>query len=138
MIFSTLVMCPKTDTRYGFTEACGLILKSRTFDEHGKLCPQDGTVYKLESWKEGGYLVSDKNNPGGEIMFSSKTLAKGYYKLEDGLSNASSSTDSEDVQWFRTGDIAQLNPINGTLRIVHRRKELNKLKMGKYVSLTKV
>ena len=83
-------------------------------------------------------MVNDQNRPGGEILLSSKTLAKGYYKLEDELSNAAFSKDSEDIQWFRTGDIAQLNPINGTLRIVDRRKQLIKLKMGKYVSLTKV
>ena len=53
--------------------------------------------------------VNDKNQPGGEILLSSRTVAKGYYKLEDEFSNASFFTDPEGLRWFRTGDIGQLD-----------------------------
>ena len=36
----------------------------------------------------------------------------------------------------RTGDIGQLLPKTGTIRIVDRRKDLVKLQMGEYVSLS--
>ena len=134
--FFRLVMCPTTITGYGLTESCGNGIQSNNMDP--QMSPQDGFVIKLQSWKEGSYLVNDKNQPGGEILLSSRTVAKGYYKLEDELSNASFFTDSEGVEWFRTGDIGQLDPISGTLRIVDRRKDLIKLQMGEYVSLSKV
>ena len=38
----------------------------------------------------------------------------------------------------RTGDIGQLMPKTGTIKIVDRRKDLVKLQMGEYVSLSKV
>ena len=40
--------------------------------------------------------------------------------------------------FFRTGDIGQLMPKTGTIKIVDRRKDLVKLQMGEYVSLSKV
>ena len=40
--------------------------------------------------------------------------------------------------FYRTGDIGQLMPKTGTIKIVDRRKDLVKLQMGEYVSLTKV
>ena len=110
--FFRLVMCPTTIVAYGLTESCCNGMGSSKNDP--QLCPADGLVLKLESWKEGGYLVNDENQPGGEILLSSKTLAKGYYKLENELSNSSFFTDSNGVQWFRTGDIAQLDLIAGT------------------------
>lgn len=40
-------------------------------------------------------------------------------------------------RWFRSGDIAQLEP-EGVLKIIDRKKDLVKLQFGEYVSLGKV
>ena len=42
------------------------------------------------------------------------------------------------MHWFRTGDVGHLNPTTGSLSIIDRRKDLVKLQMGEYVSLSKV
>ena len=54
------------------------------------------------------------------------------------MSNAAFYTDSEGMHWFRTGDVGHLNPTTGSLSIIDRRKDLVKLQMGEYVSLSKV
>ena len=136
--FFKVVICPKTLLGYALTESCMGGAISKESDEIGELSLQDGIVFKLESWAEGGYQVDDENYPGGEILISSKTLAKGYYKIQDKITESSLFTDTNGVKWLRTGDIGRLNPKNGALRIVDRRKDLVKLQMGEYVSLVKI
>jgi len=136
--FFKICICPDIGIGYGLTEA-GLLSCSNRFDELGECGrPLFGTTLKLESWEEGGYLVSDENGPRGEVIINSKSLAKGYYKLQDVSANAAFVIDSEGKRWFRTGDIGQFSPVTGNLRVIDRRKDLVKLQMGEYVSLSKV
>ena len=71
-------------------------------------------------------------------MLNSKSLANGYYNCPDEMSNASFYTDSEGTRWLRTGDVGYLNPTTGSLSIIDRCKDLVKLQMGEYISLSKV
>ena len=82
--------------------------------------------------------MNSKDGPRGEILLSSKSLAKGYYNCPDQMSNASFYTDSESIRWFRTGDVGHLNLTTGSLRIIDRRKDLFRLHTGECVSLSKV
>ena len=137
--FFKTVICQQTSLGYALTESssCGMV--SNRGDEIGEVgIAAVGIVIKLESWKEGGYLVNDKEGPRGEILLSSKAVAKGYYKVEDDASNSAFFMDNNGTKWFRTGDIGHLNPLTGSMRIIDRRKDLIKLQMGEYVSLSKV
>ena len=137
--FFKICICPEVVIGYGSTECTGGATCSDRFDEVGECGrPMFGTKIKLESWEEGGYRVNDKPGPRGEIILSSKSLTKGYYNLQDESSNASFVLDTNGERWFRTGDIGQINPITGSLRLIDRRKDLVKLQMGEYVSLSKV
>jgi len=100
--------------------------------------PGPGVHIKLENWEEGGYRVTDSQGARGEIVISVRCLAQGYYKCSDPTANSSFITDQDGKRWYRTGDIGSVNPQNGALRIVDRKKDLVKLQMGEYVSLGKV
>ena len=137
--FFKICICPEVVIGYGSTECTGGASCSDRFDEIGECGrPAFGTTFKLESWEEGGYLVTDQPGPRGEVILNSKSLTKGYYNLQDESSNASFTIDSNGERWFRTGDIGQFNPVTGSLRLIDRRKDLVKLQMGEYVSLSKV
>jgi len=137
--FIKICICPDIAIGYGMTECTGGATCSDRFNELGECGrPLFGTTLKLESWEEGGYLVSDENGPRGEIIINSKSVAKGYYKLQDVSANAAFVIDSKGKRWIRTGDIGQFNPVTGSLRVIDRRKDLVKLQMGEYVSLSKV
>jgi long-chain acyl-CoA synthetase len=137
--FFKICICPEVTIGYGLTECTGGAMGGDRFDELGECGrPVFGMTFKLESWEEGGYLVSDENGPRGEVIISSKCLAKGYYNSQDESAKAAFFMDSKGKRWFRTGDIGQLNPVTGSLRLIDRRKDLVKLQMGEYVSLSKV
>ena len=137
--FFKICICKQVAIAYGMTECAGGASCSDMFNEAGECGrPIFGTTIKLESWEEGNYRVTDQCGPRGEIVLNSNSLANGYYKCEDEASNAAFFTDSNGVRWIRTGDIGHLNPLTGSLSIVDRRKDLVKLQMGEYVSLSKV
>ena len=123
---------------YGSTETVGNGMFTDEFDMSlgkvgGPLC---GLRVKLVSWTEGGYCVTDKPNPRGEIHFCSDSVAIGYYQL-DNLSESSFYHDDNNRRWFRTGDIAEVLP-NGCFKIIDRKKDFIKFAFGEYISLGKV
>ena len=137
--FFKVCICDEVVIGYGSTEVTGGASCSDRYDEVGECGrPAFGTTFKIESWEEGGYLVTDKMGPRGEVIIHSRSLTEGYYNLQDESSNAAFITDSIGDRWFRTGDIGQINPVTGSLRLIDRRKDLVKLQMGEYVSLSKV
>ena len=90
---------------------------------------------RLVNWEEGGYTVTDRQGPRGEIVIGGGHVAKEYYGMPE-------KTDEEffndnGKRWFKTGDIGHMMP-DGTIRIVDRKKDLVKLQGGEYVSLGKV
>uniref|UniRef100_A0A803LV37 AMP-dependent synthetase/ligase domain-containing protein n=1 Tax=Chenopodium quinoa TaxID=63459 RepID=A0A803LV37_CHEQI len=123
---------------YGLTETCA----GGTFTEYddttvGRVGPPVPCSYiKLIDWPEGGYLVSDKPMPRGEIVIGGPNVTLGYFKDED-KTNEVYKVDERGMRWFYTGDIGQFHA-DGCLEIVDRKKDIVKLQHGEYVSLGKV
>ena len=119
---------------YGTTEtmagALTMDLDDLTYGRVGS--PLYGVKIKLEDWPEGGYRPSDKPNPRGEIVLGGDRISPGYYKLDECEDDIF--TDSKGVRWFRTGDIGERCP-DGCFKVIDRKKDLQKLANGKYVSL---
>ena len=123
---------------YGATETCAIASVTQKAETTRATCgcPQPGVQIKLTDWEEGGYRVTDKPNPRGEIIIKSKANSSGYFKRDD-LTKESFVQDPDGSYWFITGDIGEILP-NGAIRIVDRKKDLVKLQMGEYISLGKV
>merc|ERR1711915_22090 len=84
---------------------------------------------------EGGYKVTDKPRPRGELIIGGKCVAKGYFKSSETINEDFLIQDGQ--RWFRTGDIGEVDP-EGRIKIIDRKKDLVKLALGEYVSLGKV
>jgi long-chain acyl-CoA synthetase len=97
--------------------------------------PLHGVKIKLIDWLEGGYKVTDKPNPRGELVVSGNFIAKGYYKLDK--QTAEAFEDKDGIRWFHTGDIGEVDE-KGFFKIIDRKKDLVKLQAGEYISLGKV
>ena len=69
----------------------------------------------LENWEEGGYRVSDKPNPRGEIVIGGENISAGYYKLPHKTEEDFFQRDGK--RWFRTGDIGEVHP-DGSIKII--------------------
>jgi len=64
-------------------------------------------------WEDGGYRVTDKPYPRGEVYMGGDNVAMGYYKRPD-------CTDffvEDGKQWIKTGDIAEVHP-DGVFKII--------------------
>ncbi len=90
---------------------------------------------KLVNWEEGGFLITDKPHPRGEIHVGGDNVAMGYFRNEQ--KSAEDFYDEDGRRWFRTGDIGEFHA-DGVLEIVDRKKDLVKLQHGEYVSYGKV
>ena len=40
-----------------------------------------GMKIRLVNWDEGGYKITDKPNPRGELMMGGPSISKGYFKV---------------------------------------------------------
>lgn len=129
------------------TETCaGLSIADTEDDRPGVAgAPIASVEVKLESTPDvcdkGGlpYLSTDRKdvdgNPvwgRGEILVKGSNVTSGYYMMPDKTREVYS-----DDGWFATGDIGQFL-IDGSVRIVDRKKNLVKLKSGEYVALEKM
>lgn len=97
--------------------------------------PNHGVLLRLEDWEEGGYLVTDKPNPRGEIIVGGPSIAKGYFKQPPEVN--AGFFEEFGHRWFRTGDIGEITP-SGCLKIIDRKKDLVKLSHGEYISLGEI
>jgi long-chain acyl-CoA synthetase len=122
---------------YGLTEtAAGSTLMELSDPACGRVGPPlHGLKIKLTEWEEGGYFVTDKPYPRGEVMIGGNCVSAGYFK-NDALTQESF-RDEDGVRWFFTGDIGEMYP-DGSLKIIDRKKDLVKLQFGEYISLGKV
>ncbi|KAF2292466.1 hypothetical protein GH714_023110 [Hevea brasiliensis] len=93
-------------------------------------------VLQLVSWEEGGYRISDKPMPQGEIVIGGFCITRGYFNNQEKTDEVYK-VDEKGMRWFYTGDIGRFHP-DGCLEIVDRKKDIVKLQHGEYISLGKV
>ncbi|CAN8270590.1 unnamed protein product [Cochlearia groenlandica] len=123
---------------YGLTETCA----GATFSEWddpavGRVGPPVPCSYiKLVSWEEGGYRISDKPMPRGEIVVGGNSVTAGYFNNQEKTDEVYK-VDEKGTRWFYTGDIGRFHP-DGCLEVIDRKKDIVKLQHGEYVSLGKV
>ncbi|KAG7578723.1 AMP-dependent synthetase/ligase [Arabidopsis thaliana x Arabidopsis arenosa] len=123
---------------YGLTETCA----GATFSEWddpavGRVGPPLPCGYvKLVSWEEGGYRISDKPMPRGEIVVGGNSVTAGYFNNQEKTDEVYK-VDEKGTRWFYTGDIGRFHP-DGCLEVIDRKKDIVKLQHGEYVSLGKV
>ncbi|KAK9089919.1 hypothetical protein Scep_029001 [Stephania cephalantha] len=123
---------------YGLTETCAGAAFSEWDDTTvGRVGPPLPCAYvKLVSWEEGGYKISDKPLPRGEVVVGGFSVTSGYYKNEEKTKEVYK-VDEKGMRWFYTGDIGQFHT-DGCLEIIDRKKDIVKLQHGEYISLGKV
>lgn len=123
---------------YGLTETCAGATFSEADDTSvGRVGPPLPCCYiKLVSWEEGGYTITDKPMPRGEVVIGGYSVTPGYFKNEAKTKEVYR-VDERGTRWFYTGDIGQFHP-DGCLEIIDRRKDIVKLQHGEYISLGKV
>jgi len=123
---------------YGLTESCASasIMDSGDLSTGSSGPPLQGVQIRLVNWEEGGYRVTDRPRPRGEIILGGENIATGYYKMPD-KTKEDFFTDEAGIRWFKTGDIGRFEE-DGQLTIVDRKKDLVKLQLGEYISLGKV
>merc|ERR1711993_145201 len=78
--------------------------------------------------------VTDRPKPRGEVLIGGNCVADGYFLMEEKTKEDFFFENGR--RWFRSGDIAQLEP-EGVLKIIDRKKDLVKLQHGEYVSYGK-
>ena len=104
-------------------------------DHANTVALMDGVKLRLEDWQEGGYSIHDKPNSRGEIILGTKAASIGYFENPEETKKAF--FNENNVRWWRTGDIGEINKY-GHVSIIDRRKDLIKLQMGEYIALGKV
>ncbi len=127
--FLKIAFCVQILEGYGQTESAGGVTISSSFDpESGHVgAPFPAVEVKLIDVPEMNYKSEDVNKEGrlcprGEICYRGYNVFKGYYKNKE---MTKETVDSEG--WMHSGDIGQLDPIKGIIRIIDRKKNIFKL-----------
>ncbi|XP_075717535.1 fatty acid CoA ligase Acsl3 [Rhinoderma darwinii] len=136
--FMNICFCCPVGQGYGLTETCGAGTITEMWDfSTGRVgAPLVCCEMKLKNWQEGGYFITDKPFPRGEILIGGPNVTMGYYKNER-KTKEDFLVDKNGQRWFCTGDIGEFHS-DGCLKIIDRKKDLVKLQAGEYVSLGKV
>ena len=123
---------------YGSTETCGanMVMDLEDLSIGWTGAPLFGIKIRLVDWPEVGYTHADKPYPRGELHVGGQAVSPGYFEQEEQTKEAFY-RDEKGVQWFRTGDIVEVNAA-GLVHIIDRRKDLVKMQHGEYISLGKV
>jgi len=88
---------------------------------------------RLRDIPELHYTHKDEAGAAGELCLRGPTILPRYHKDPE---NTAAALDADG--WLSTGDIARLNPTNGGLFIIDRKKALFKLSQGEYVAPEKI
>ncbi|KAI1287072.1 Long-chain-fatty-acid--CoA ligase 1 [Halotydeus destructor] len=117
---------------YGSTEAAGMSCMTHWGDYRvGSVgAPLPCSVVKLIDIPEMGHCVIQ--NGVGEICIGGPSVFKGYFKNE-----TKTRAKLDEDGWLRTGDIGSWN-INGTLKILERKKHMIRLASGHYIAPEKI
>ncbi|KAL3624630.1 Long chain acyl-CoA synthetase 8 [Castilleja foliolosa] len=123
---------------YGLTETCAGAAFSEADDSSvGRVGPPLPCCFiKLVTWEEGGYTISDKPLPRGEVVIGGASVTAGYFN-NDAKTEEVYKVDETGMHWFYTGDIGKFHS-DGCLEIIDRKKDIVKLQHGEYISLGKV
>jgi long-chain acyl-CoA synthetase len=121
---------------YACAEACSCIL----LDTDGRCIgnggfPLWGTFVRLIDWPDGGYFVTDKPYPRGEIVIGGDCVSDGYFK--ESTMNSGVFMEEYGKTWCITGDIGEILP-DGSVHIIDRKSDLFKLPSGNFVSPARV
>ena len=116
---------------YGTTETGGLASNGRV---------NASADVRLIDCLELGYMTSDLPHPRGEIIAHTPRITPGYYTPVLSISKTcrEPEEDSQDFlmigsrRFFRTGDVGEM--VNGTIKIIDRRKSFFKLSQGVFVA----
>jgi len=133
---------------YGMTEttAQGLVQQPET-DHWGTMgdCIDSETRIKLVSVPEMDYYATDTPNPRGEVYITSPSIFLEYHNDPDRTAEAFEFEDeqitepdgtvrTQRTRWFRTGDIGQYLSDYGEIQLIDRKRCIQKLSQGEYVS----
>nr|AJQ20636.1 Long-Chain Acyl-CoA Synthetase [Salvia miltiorrhiza] len=128
--FLRVTCCCVLSQGYGLTESCGGCFTSiaNVFPMIGSVgVPMTTIEARLESVPEMGYDALSAL-PRGEICLRGNTLFSGYHKRQD-LTN-----EVLVDGWFHTGDVGEWQ-LNGSMKIIDRKKNIFKLSQGEYVAV---
>lgn len=70
---------------------------------------------RLVDWDEGGYRITNKPYPQGEILIGGDVVGIGYYKLPEKTAKDFITEDGQ--RWFKSGDIGEFHE-DGVLKII--------------------
>lgn len=138
--FMKVALCIPIVEGYGQTESTGASFVMSMNDHRGSGCvggPGVNTEFKLTDVPEMKYTSKDKDEKGnkcprGEMCIRGPGVFAGYYKDEEKTKEA-----IDENGWLHTGDICQLN-VNGTIKIIDRKKNIFKLSFGEYIAPEKL
>jgi long-chain acyl-CoA synthetase len=137
--FLKIALCCPIMEGYGQTESTGASFLTAAVD--GKSGHVGGPMtcleFKVQDVAEMNYTSKDKDAQGnllprGEVCFKGPQVFKGYYKAHDKTAEA-----FDKDGWLHTGDIGQIH-LNGSLKIIDRKKNIFKLAIGEYIAAEKI
>lgn len=112
---------------YGLTEttAAGTAMEESDMSTGRTGGPTTVNQIRLINWDEGGYKVTDRPYPRGEILIGGEPIAIGYYKRPE--QNDESFFNENGKRWFRTGDIGEVHE-DGAVKIIGEFRSIFKVK----------
>ncbi|OMO89654.1 AMP-dependent synthetase/ligase [Corchorus olitorius] len=116
---------------YGSTETCGAVAFNVQWGDSNVSrvrLPLPCCYIKLVSWEEGGYTISEKPMPRGEVVVGGLGVTMGYFN-DDMETRKVYKVDEGGMHWFYTGDIGQFHA-DGCLEIIGRKEDIVKLQDG--------
>eukprot|EP00834_Sanchytrium_tribonematis_P008081 NODE_852_length_3540_cov_1.128742.p1 type:complete len:397 gc:universal NODE_852_length_3540_cov_1.128742:1269-2459(+) len=129
-IFMSHILCP-IYLGYGMTETVGMgsLLTPLIGWIPGVVgCVMPSVQMKLVKHEDMDSKQSSDPNVG-EIYLRGPSIFNGYYKKPDLTKEAF------EGEWFKTGDVGQVDPDFGVLKIIDRIKNLVKLSNGEYIAI---
>lgn len=112
-----ICLCVDVIQGYGLTETTSAAAVMDAYDmQYGRVgSPLTMCDIRLVNWEEGGYRVSNRPYPQGEIIIGGDSVSQGYYKLPGKTEEEFFEEDGK--RWFKTGDIGEIHS-DGVLKII--------------------